>query len=103
VKMQEFNAQSQPKMAWPNSPVVARAYVDQLTRSRSMTMARGTEIAAALTTAEKSSGASRAAAADALTKLIQGLETDAKQANPIDARKYRSLIGTITGYAATLK
>ncbi len=103
VKMQEFNAQSQPKMAWPNSPVVARAYVDQLTRSRGMTMARGTEVSNALAAAEKASGANRAAAATALTTLIQGLETDAKQANPIDAKKFRSLIATITGYAATLK
>jgi len=103
VRMQEFNAQSQPKMAWPNSPVVARAYIDQLTRSRGMTMARGTEVANALAAAEKATGAARATAAEALTKLIQGLETDAKQANPIDAKKYRSLIATITGYAGTLK
>jgi len=103
VQMQEFNAQSQPKMAWPDSPVVARAYIDQLTRSRGMTMARGTEIATALSAAEKATGAGRAAAADALTTLIAGIETDAKQANPIDAKKYRSLVSTITGYAATLK
>lgn len=103
VQMQEFNAQSQPKLTWPDSPVVARAYVDQLTRSRGMRMERGTEVANALTAAERASGAARASAADTLTTLIQGLETDAKQANPIDAKKYRALISTITGYAASLR
>ena len=103
VQMQEFNAQSQPKMGWPDSPVVARAYIDQLTRSRGMTMARGTEIAAALSAAEKATGAGRAAAADALTTLLEGMAADAKMANPIDAKKYRSMMATITGYAATLR
>jgi hypothetical protein len=103
VTMQEFNAQSQPKMAWPDSPVVARAYIDQLTRSRAMTMARGTEISNALAAAEKATGAARTTAADALTKLIDGIETDAKQANPIDAKKYRSLVATIRGIEKTLR
>jgi hypothetical protein len=103
VQMQEFNAQSQPKMAWPDSPVVARAYVDQLVRAKVMNADRATEVGNALTAAERASGGARAEAAKALETLTGTLEADAKGANPIAARTFRSLVSTIQGYAATLK
>jgi hypothetical protein len=93
VQMQEFNAQSQPKMAWPDVPVVAKAYVDQLVRSKAMNAARSAEINAALDKGDKAG----------LETLATTLEGDAKGANPIDAKKYRSLVSTIRGYAGTLK
>ncbi len=93
VKMQEFNAQSQPKMAWPDVPVVARAYVDQLVRSKAMRAERASEVNTAL------NGTAKAP----LEAMAATLEGDAKAANPIDAKKYRSLVATIRGYANTLK
>ena len=93
VQMQEFNAQSQPKMSWPDSPVVAKAYVDQLVRSKAMNAARAGEVNAALDKKD----------ASALGALITTLEGDAKAANPIDAKKYRSLMATVKGYAASLR
>ena len=34
VRREEFNAQQQPKVTWPATAVVARAYVDQLNRTQ---------------------------------------------------------------------
>ena len=36
VRREEFNAQQQPKVTWPASAVVARAYVDQLKRAKAI-------------------------------------------------------------------
>jgi hypothetical protein len=100
VKMNDFNAQSQPKMSWPNVPVVARAYMDQLTRSRILRPAQATELDNALTAVERASGADRAAAVTALEALLPALEKGDSRANPIDARKFRLLAETIRGYIA---
>jgi hypothetical protein len=40
VKVDELNVQQQKKVVWPNDPIVARAYLDQLTRSKAMDAAR---------------------------------------------------------------
>ena len=37
VHLDEFNAQLQPRLTWPATPVVARAYLDQLTRNKAVT------------------------------------------------------------------
>ena len=34
VRLPEFNPQQQPRVTWPATKVVARAYLDQLTRSQ---------------------------------------------------------------------
>jgi hypothetical protein len=99
VQMKEFNAQSQPKMQWPDVPVVARAYIDQLTRSRGMSIERGTQISAALTAVEKATGDARTKATEALLAIAPELEKEAAQVNPIDAKKYRALVGVIKGVA----
>jgi hypothetical protein len=80
VKFDEFNAQHQPRMTWPDSPVVARAYVDQLVRSKTIDADRATAINAAI---EKSSGDRSAVASQ--------LEADAAKAKPRDAARLRAL------------
>ena len=40
VRWEEFNSQQQPKVTWPSSVVVARAYLDQLKRSKAIPDAR---------------------------------------------------------------
>jgi hypothetical protein len=37
INLDEFNPQQQPRLSWPASPVVARAYLDQLTRTKGLT------------------------------------------------------------------
>lgn len=97
MQVNEFNAQSQPKMGWPNVPVVAKAYVDQLVRSKSLKAPQATEVMNALTAVDRANGAGRAAALSTVKGMVGGLEESAKAANPIDAAKYRALIETIRG------
>ncbi len=51
--MDEFNAQQQPRMSWPAATVVARAYLDQLNRSKGISAARAAEVKSALDKADK--------------------------------------------------
>ena len=67
-------------MSWPNSPVVARAYVDQLARSKAIDADRAAAINAAI---EKSSSERSTVASQ--------LEADAAKAKPRDAARMRSL------------
>jgi hypothetical protein len=97
VQMNDLNVQSQPKMSWPNVPVVARAYMDQLVRSKSLKPAQAAELDKALTAVERASGADRAAALTALEALLPPVEKQGGTANPIDAAKYRAMAATIRG------
>jgi hypothetical protein len=84
VRFDELNVQHQPKMSWPAVPVVARAYLDQLTRTRGISDARAAAVRQALT------GSTQQRAG-----LARQLEADAASAGPIDARRLRALAATI--------
>jgi len=89
-----LNVQDQPKLVWPASFVVARAYLDQLARSNGLAAARVAAARDALARAEKLSGADRRGA---LTQLATQLNGDASTA--ADAAKVRTLATTVTGLA----
>ncbi len=73
VRYERFNAQLQPRISWPVSPVVARAYVDQLVRYEALPAARAAQVRAALEGFE-----GRQAGADAqLGAAAAALEADA--------------------------
>ncbi len=74
VRLPYLNAQGQPKIVWPASFSVARAYLDQLARSNGMSSSRIGAVRNALAAAEKQSGQARR---DALTALSTQLHTDA--------------------------
>jgi hypothetical protein len=78
VRFDYLNAQEQPKMVWPPSFPLARAYLDQLTRSNGLAAARVSAVRAELTRAEKLSGQARR---DALTQLATQLHSDATGAS----------------------
>jgi hypothetical protein len=106
VHAAEFNPQQQPKVVWPASSVVARAYVDQLTRSNSIQPERASAIVSALERVDRlRSGRDNGAAAvlDELDALAKGLEGDAGQATGRDATRLRSLASTLKGRAAGLR
>ena len=69
-----LNAQGQPKIVWPPSFALARAYVDQLERNRCLSAGRIASVRQALSSAERASGGSRNAA---LSTLASELGNDA--------------------------
>ena len=85
-----LNAQDQQKLVWPASFVVARAYVDQLERSKGLSIARIRTTRSALQRAEKASGQARRTA---LSQLASQLNTDAPRSG--DQAKVQMLVGVI--------
>jgi hypothetical protein len=74
VHFEYLNVQDQPKLVWPASFVVARAFIDQLARSNGLSGDRLRAVSSDLANAEKASGGARSAA---LTKLATQLDSDA--------------------------
>ena len=94
VHLDYFNTQDQPKLVWPTSFVVARAYIDQLARSNGLPAARVMAVREALASAEKLSGQPRR---DALTQLATQLNGDAAAA--ADQAKVRTLAAEVNDLA----
>ena len=89
VRWDYLNAQAQPKIVWPPSFALARAYTDQLERSRGMEASRILAVRTGLANAERASGGARR---DALTRLASDVEGAARGA---DAAKVRLLAGAL--------
>jgi hypothetical protein len=106
VQATEFNAQQQPRVTWPASVVVARAYLDQLVRSKAIQPDRAGALTAALDRVDRlRSGRDNAAAAvlEQLDTLTSQLERDAASAGAQDAVRLRALASTIKGRTAALR
>jgi hypothetical protein len=91
--------QAQTKTTWPATTVVARAYLDQLTRRKAIQPERAASVKTALDRADKQGDKG----ADQLTTLATQLESDAASANGRDAVTMRSLAETLKGRAARLR
>jgi hypothetical protein len=89
-----LNVQGQPHITWPASFAKARAFVDQLERTRGLGAARIATVRSDLTAAEGMAGAGRVAA---LKTLSSGLNGDL--AGSADRGKLRMLIGAINELA----
>ena len=94
VHLDYLNAQGQPKLVWPPSFALARAYVDQLERNKCLSAARISSVRQALTAAEKASGGSRK---DALSTLATQLDGDAS--GSCDGAKVQKLSGAVRNLA----
>ena len=94
VKFDYLNAQEQRKFVWPPSFAKARAFVDQLERSKGLDAVAITAARGELATAEKASGAARTTA---LKKLAA--EIDANVAGSSDQAKARMLSEAVTELA----
>jgi len=84
-----LNVQGQPQYTWPTTFALARAYVDQLERSKGLSAARIAAVRQALTSAESATGSARSSA---LTQLAGQLDDDAR--NSSDAARVRLLAAT---------
>ena len=87
VRMNEFNAQQQPRVAHPATVLVGRAYLDQLTRSKGLPAPRLSAVKSALDRSDRT-------ALDAQAGL---LENEAGSANARDAKTMRALAETLKG------
>ena len=96
VHLDYFNTQDQPKITWPASFVVARAYVDQLARSNGLSVERVKAVRQQLDRAEKSQGQARR---DALSQLATTLGQDASTSS--DQARVQKLAGVVTELANT--
>jgi hypothetical protein len=96
VRLDYLNSQGQPQHVWPQSFSLARAYVDQLERSRAVSSTWVTEVRAALTGAE---GASASARRSALTALATQIGRDADEST--NAAKVRVLADAVRRLAGS--
>jgi hypothetical protein len=99
----DFNVQCQPHYVWPASFVVARAYLDQLTRDNSLPQERADALSAAMKQVEDASGSARTAAKTRLESLAAELVKDAAAAQGLAAARMRACASTIQKHAAELK
>jgi hypothetical protein len=102
VHSTEFNAQYQQRIAWAPTSAVARAYLDQLARTKAITPARSAAVKSALDRADRIKSASDKAAPavkDTLSALASDLEKDASSAAATDAGRLKSLAATLRGHA----
>jgi hypothetical protein len=106
VRTDELNPQEQSRIVWPARPVVARAYIDQLTRTKGIQPDRARAVTTALDRADQlRSGRDKAAPAvvSQLDALVGQLEKDASGARGRDAVRLRSLAETAKSCAARLR
>ena len=94
VHFDELNVQNQPKITWPANFVVARAYIDQLSRSSALGPERIAALTDLIAKAEASHSDRKGVAP--LKATAAGLEKDAAAAKtPADAERMRALAAII--------
>jgi hypothetical protein len=101
VRFQEFNVQSQPRIEYPLNFITARAYVDQLVRSKAMSGERATAFRSAMERADRNNAPR--ADLDAVTNLANQVEKEAGSASGVDAERMKALAATIKGRVARLR
>jgi hypothetical protein len=80
VRLEEFNAQTQARLVWPASFVVARAYLDQLERAGGAQATQAKQVAAELERAERLQGAEQRTALTQVAGTVAQLEAQARAA-----------------------
>ena len=106
IRSEELNTQEQTKIVWPAAMPVARAYLDQLTRSKGIQPERARAVKAAIERADGIRTGKERGAAEVLAQLdaVAGqLEGDAAAASGRDAMRMKALAATLKGRAAKLR
>jgi hypothetical protein len=94
VHVAELNVQNQQKIEWPAQLVVAKAYLDQLTRSQALPQKQIASIEKAIRSAEKSHLNTKDVTK--LQGIAPGLESKAgSAASPADAARLHALAGIL--------
>ncbi len=99
VRLAELNVQNQQRIDWPSRLVVAKAYLDQLSRSQALPPGQITSLEKAIESAESSPR--NRAKVDKLKKMAPPLEQSASSAKtPVDAARLRALADILKHPAA---
>jgi hypothetical protein len=98
VHLDYLNTQGQPKLVWPATFALSRAYTDQLERSGGLSASRIAAVRSALSEAEMKSGVDRR---ESLNKLAGQLDGDARGSS--DAAKAQLLAKSVHDLAAAAK
>lgn len=103
VRLDELNPQNQPVKAWPAEFVVARAFLDQLTRTGGIDAELGARVANELDRAEQRPQGTERTARSQLGRTATVLDSAAQEAaaagEAIDARRLEGLAETLRGLA----
>jgi hypothetical protein len=100
-RLTEWNPQMQTRVVHPANFITARAYVDQLVRSKVFTSDRARTLRSAMERADRN-GRSRADL-DQLNTLADQIETESGTATGRDAERMKALAGTIKARIARLR
>jgi hypothetical protein len=96
VHAKTFNPQAQTRTTWPATSLVARAYLDQLVRTKTVDASTADTISKALDRADNSR---REAPDGEMAQLSTGLERRAAVASGADAGHLRALSAILKSYA----
>jgi len=101
VRYETFNVQEQPRVFWPASFVVARAYLDQIARANALTEERIAGVSAQLAAAEGMSGGAdrRGALAEIATQLWEDARLSAEEMERAREDRIRRLAGALLDLA----
>jgi len=103
VKSTELNVQHQQKITWPASFVVAKAYLDQLVRSKTIAAGRASSIRDAMDRAEKATGSSKNSALAQIDSMASQLDLEGSKASGVDAKRLKGAAEAMKGRAEQLK
>src|SRR5687767_4256588 len=105
-RLNEFNSQNQPRVTWPASSAVAKAYLDQLGRNNAIAPERARAVREALSRVDDlRTGKERDAAArlDTLSAVAAQVAADAKTKTGRDTMRLTALAETLRGRAAAMR
>jgi hypothetical protein len=98
VHMDFLNVQDQPKLVWPATFALSRAYTDQLERWKGLSAEQVAAVRTALSSAEKLSGAARRDALSALATQVGGYA-----GGSADPQRVQWLVGSLKDLAASTR
>jgi hypothetical protein len=106
ASVSDLNVQQQRRVSWPPSSVVALAYVDQLTRSRSISPDRADSIRTTLERVDRLRNARQRGGTAILVQLetlATQVDADARASSGRDVSRLQALAGTLRARAQRLR
>jgi hypothetical protein len=103
VVSKELNVQHQSQLTWPPSFVVAKAYLDQLVRTKTIQVSLANQFRQVMDRAERGSGNDKAAALKQVDTIATQLEAESKKQKGLDAKRLKGAADAMRARASQLK